>query len=116
VQEQAREAARAPQARAKLAEARRGKPMHAKTATAFAAYRNQAPSAESRRKMSEAHRRRGSRPPGIGRPWDVAEDALLGTMPAEAVAAQTGRTLIAVRERRAKLDIDGYFRKRTRKR
>jgi hypothetical protein len=52
---------------------------------------------------------------GINPSWEPAEDALLGTMPDEEVAARTGRTLGAVRERRAKLDIDGYYRKRQRK-
>jgi hypothetical protein len=115
VQEWAREAARSPDARAKLAAARRGKPMHPKVVAAFKAQRHRKPSPPSGQKMSETHRRRRSRPGGIGAAWKEAEDALLGTMPDEEVAARTGRTLCAVRVRRAKLDIDFFYRKRQRR-
>jgi hypothetical protein len=70
---------------------------------------------EARRRMSEAQRARGTRPPAAGRPWETEEDALLGTMPDDEVAQRTGRTLDAVKCRRVALDIDGFYRKRRRK-
>ncbi len=70
---------------------------------------------EARRRMSEAQRARGTRPPAAGRPWEPEEDALLGTMPDEEVARRTGRTPGAVRCRRVVLNVDGFYRKRRRK-
>ncbi len=52
---------------------------------------------EARRRMSEAQRARGTRPPKAGRPWEPEEVALLGTMPDDEVAQRTGRSLAAVR-------------------
>jgi hypothetical protein len=57
---------------------------------------------ESRRKMSEAHRKRGILVPGTI-PWTTEEDELLKTLPAEEVARRTGRTLEAVYTRRRRL-------------
>jgi hypothetical protein len=65
--------------------------------------------------MSEAHKRRGTRPPAAGRPWTPEEDALLGTMPDPEVARRTGCTPGAIQWRRAALGIDGFYRKRRRK-
>ncbi|HEY1602813.1 MAG TPA: NUMOD3 domain-containing DNA-binding protein [Pirellulales bacterium] len=58
---------------------------------------------ETRRKMSEAHRRRGTRPPKAGRPWSAAEDALLSALPSAEAARKTKRTVNAVKQRRWKL-------------
>ena len=66
---------------------------------------------EHRRKMSEAHRRRGTRPPAARLPWTVEEDELLRILPARDVAERTGRTLTAVYIRRVDLGIpDGRRR------
>jgi hypothetical protein len=73
------------------------------------------PNDETRRRLSEAHKARRTRPPAAGRPWEPDEDALLGTMPDEEVARRTARTLGAVQNRRVVLDIDGFYRKRRRK-
>ena len=55
--------------------------------------------------MSEAHKRRGTRPPAAGRPWTADEDELLSTLPAAEVARRTGRTLTAVYNRRIDLGM-----------
>src|SRR5262249_37068140 len=65
---------------------------------------------EVRRKMSEAHRKRGTRPPKAGRPWEAWEDALLSA-PASFVIAQTGRSKQAVVDRRRKLQLLGTRQK-----
>src|SRR5215467_1057578 len=86
-----------PVRRAKIAAAKRGKrrPPHVGAAVA-AAHRGTHHSDEARRKMSEAHRFRGTRPPLTGSPWTEQEDALVRTLPAKEVARRTGRTLVAV--------------------
>src|SRR3954454_17668789 len=48
---------------------------------------------------------RGTRPPAAGRPWTAKEDALLGTLPDEAVARKTHRTVEAVQCWRQELRI-----------
>jgi hypothetical protein len=73
------------------------------------------PSAETRRKMSEAQRRRGARPPKAGRPWTAEEDALVKALPAREVAARTGRTLSAVWSRWQALGMPDGRRKAGRK-
>jgi hypothetical protein len=68
-------------------------------------------SEETRRKLSEAHGRRGTRPPKAGPPWSATEDALLRTLPAAEVARRTGRTLSAIYMRRRELGLpDGRRR------
>jgi hypothetical protein len=62
-------------------------------------------SAEHRRKISEAHRRRGTRPPTAGPPWTAGEERLLRTLPALEVARRTGQTLGAVFDRRRVLGM-----------
>jgi hypothetical protein len=96
--------ARDPRRREKIAAAKRGKPRPAHVGEAVRrALRGRQLSEATRRKMSEAHRRRGTRPPKAGRPWSAEEDALLHElMPAE-VAKRTGRTLMAVWHRRRAL-------------
>jgi hypothetical protein len=105
-----------PQRREKVAAAKRGKarPRHVIEAMRQARIGKQHTD-EARRRMSEAQRARGARPPAAGRPWEPEEDALLGTMPDEEVAQRTGRTLDAVKCRRVKMDVDGFYRKRRRK-
>src|SRR5262245_32916714 len=99
-------------ANAKKAAYRRGKPLHPNARRALSRFWGKPPTSETRRKMSEPHRRRGTRPPKAGRPWTTVENSLLGTMPDEEVARLTRRTLCAVQCQRAALDIDGWYRKR----
>jgi len=59
-----------PARREKIASARRGKPRPPHVIEALrAANVMRRQSEETRRKRSEAHRRRGTRPPAAGRPW-----------------------------------------------
>ena len=62
-------------------------------------------SEEARRKMSEAQRRRGARPPKAGIPWTAQEDEWLRTLPTEEVVRRTGRIKTAVYNRRADLGL-----------
>jgi hypothetical protein len=112
----ARTAANSPEANAKKSAWRKGRPIHPNALAALERYRGRKPSNATRRKMSEIHGQRGTRPPWLAPPWTVEEDALLGTMPDRHVAQRTGRTLSAVQCRRALLDIDGFYRKRKRRR
>jgi hypothetical protein len=105
-----------PERREKIAAAKRGKPRPQHVIEAVRqAHLGTHHSEETRRRMSEAHKRRGTRPPAAGRPWTPEEDALLGTMPDSEVAQRTSRTPGAVAGRRVALDIDGFYRKRRRK-
>ena len=90
-----------PKRNAKIAAAKRGKPRppHVQELLRRANAKRK-PTAETRKRMSDAHLRRGTIPPAAGIPWLAADDALLGTMPDGEVAATTGRTLNAVRDRR----------------
>ena len=75
------------------------------------AHRGKSHSEETRRRMSEARRNRGTRPPKAGRPWTEQEDTLVRTLPAKEVAKRTGRTLTAVWCRRQALGMpDGRTR------
>jgi hypothetical protein len=98
--------ARDPARREKIAAGRRGKPLPAHVAETMREGRTGKPHDEaSRRKMSAARRRRGTRPPLAGRPWTDAEDEPVRTLsPAEA-ARETGRTPKAVCHRRRKLGL-----------
>jgi hypothetical protein len=88
------------------AAAKRGQPRPRHVVEAMAAGRRGRPHTEdARRKMSEAQRRRGARPPKAGNPWSADEDALLLRLPPADVAQQTGRTLAAVYGRRVKLGM-----------
>ena len=89
--------ARDPARREKIAAALRGRPQPWHVIEAMAAGRRGKPhSEETRRKMSEAHKRRGTRPPNAGRPWTPEEDDLVRTLPAACAAQRIGRTLEAV--------------------
>jgi hypothetical protein len=50
--------------------------------------------------MSQAHKRRGTRPPKAEPAWTQEEEALLGRMPDKEVARRTGWTVIAVKSYR----------------
>src|SRR5262249_47390473 len=85
-----------PVCRAKIAAARRGNRRPAQVVEAgAAAQRGTRASEETRRKLSEVHRQRGTRPPKAGRAWTAEEDALVRTLPAKEVARRTGRSLSA---------------------
>jgi hypothetical protein len=85
--------ARDPQRRAKIAAARRAKPRPRHVIEAMRQGRTGKPyGAATRRKMSAAHRLRGTRPPAAGRPWAPAEDEYVRTLPAQEVSRRTGRT------------------------
>jgi hypothetical protein len=69
---------------------------------------------ESRRRMSEAHRRRGTLVPGTV-VWTKAEDRLVRSLPAAEAARRTGRTLVAVWQRRRVLGVPDGRRKGNRR-
>jgi hypothetical protein len=84
-QQKARAKVRDPERRAKIAAAKLGKPRPAHVIEAMRkANLGKRHSAETRRKMSEAHKRRGTRPPAAGRSWTAEEDALIGERSGEA--------------------------------
>jgi hypothetical protein len=88
----------------KIAAAKRGRPRPRHVIEAMRQANLGRPlSTETRGKMSEAHRRRGTRPPKAGRAWEPWEDALLGGVDDAEVARQTGRTVKAVSRRRREL-------------
>ena len=97
--------------RAKLSAAMRGKKMDRRVVEALAAQRRGTRhTEESRRKMSETHRRRGTLVPGTV-VWTEREDALVRSLPAAEAARKTGRTLGAVWSRRRVLGLpDGRRR------
>jgi hypothetical protein len=97
--------ARDPERCRKIAEARRGKPWPPHVRKAMRdAWRGRRHSEQSRRKMSEAHRQRGTLVPGTI-PWTRKEDTLVWTLPAEDVARRTGRSLSGVYARRRRLGV-----------
>jgi len=96
--------ARDPGRREKIAAAMRGKARPASIVEALRkANVGRKASDEARRKMSEAHKRRGTRPPWIGPAWSEAEDQLVASGPIAESARQTGRTVGAVKSRRVVL-------------
>jgi hypothetical protein len=104
--------ARDPEGRAKISAARKGKPRPPHVGRAVAeAHRGMRQSAQTRAKMSAAHRLRGTRPPKAGRTWTDEEDELVRTLPAAEVTARTGRSQQAVYDRRHELHLpDGRRR------
>jgi hypothetical protein len=98
--------ARDPERCAKIAASKQGKPRPAHVVQAVIdAHLGTHHSEETRRQMSESHRRRGTRPPKAGRPWTAEEDELVRTLPIAAAAEKTGRTRCAVASRRLKLGL-----------
>jgi hypothetical protein len=94
-----------PEANAKKAAYRKGKPIHPNALAALKARKGRRASEETRRKIGEASRRRGARPPKGERIWTPDELALLGVLPDAEVAQRTQRTFKAVQQRREKLGI-----------
>ena len=93
--------ARDPERRRKIAEARKGKPRSPEVVAAMSRRMKGSRLTESTRaKMSEAHLKRGTRPPAAGPAWSAEDDELIRTLPPKAAAERTGRTLVAVYQRR----------------
>ena len=93
----ARVAASLPEARRKLAEARRGKPQPNSVIEALRrANLGRKATEETRRKQSEAQRARATSSPRPRRGWAEYEDSLCRTLAPGAVATLTGRSLHAV--------------------
>jgi hypothetical protein len=89
--------ARDPERNCQIAQARKGKPRPPGLMKRLhESNRGQKASAQIHRKLSEAHKRRGTRPPTAGRAWMPWEDALLGVVSDAEVAQRTGRTVVAV--------------------
>jgi hypothetical protein len=108
VRTKATAAANTPEANAEKAAWRKGRPIHPNALAAPERARGRPASAEARRKMSEAYKQRGTRPPAAGPAWTPGEDALLGTMPDKQIARRTGRTLLAVRSRGYGLRVEKF--------
>jgi hypothetical protein len=107
--------ARDPERIAKIAAAKRGKPRPRAVIEAMRRANLGRPlSAEHRRKMSEAHKRRGTIAPAAGRPWEPWEDALLLHYLIRDVVAKTGRTEAAVKARRVVFGLPDGRRKENR--
>ncbi len=102
-----------PERREKIAASRRGKkrPKHVLAVLRSSSIGRKS-SDESRKKMSEAHKKRGTRPPKAGIPWTPEEDEMARNLPIAEVVERTGRTRSAVQSRRFKLGVpDGRRRK-----
>ena len=99
-----------PERRAKIAEAKRGKPRPPHVRKLLRRDGTTA-SAETRAKMSRSHSTRGTQPPAAGPPWPPEHDALFATYTIAEVAAITGRTTNAVRLRRRILGYPDARRK-----
>src|SRR5260370_31249445 len=106
VQERARRRANSPEANAKNAAYHRGRPLDPKTRALWEKIREERSQTEqARRKRSESHKRRGTRPPAAGKPWEAREEALLGKMPDAEGARRTGREESAVYSWRRKVHV-----------
>ncbi|HEY7158207.1 MAG TPA: hypothetical protein VH575_29915 [Gemmataceae bacterium] len=103
--------ARDPERRRKITDARQGKSRPAHVCRAIAeAHRGTHHSEESRRKMNETHRQRGTLVPGTI-VWTAEEDEMVRTLPTPEAVRRTGRTLSAVKARRRRLGVpDGRRR------
>jgi hypothetical protein len=103
--------ARDPERRRKIAEAKRGKPRPRHVIEAMRRARlGSHLTEETRSRMSEAHKRRGTLVPGTIL-WTPEEDELVKTLPVEEAAKRTGRSLSAVYARRWRLGVpDGRRR------
>ena len=84
--------------RAKIAAARRGKPRPRHVIEAMAeARRGTHHSEETRRRMSAAHKERGTWPPAAGRPWTPEEDELVRTLSPKEAARRADRSVASVK-------------------
>jgi hypothetical protein len=92
--------------RAKISRAKKGKkrPAHVIEALRKAGLGRRL-SKKTRNKLSDAHRKRGTRPPWLNPAWTEDELELLRALSPEEVASQTGRSLSAVYGQRSKLKL-----------
>jgi hypothetical protein len=96
-----------PQRREKIAASKRGKARPLESGRASGkAHLGKQHSEETRRKMSEAHRRRGSGGADTGRLWTEEEDELVRTLTPQEAAQRTGRPIKAIWSRRQKLRVN----------
>lgn len=96
--------ARDPERCAKIAASKRGKPRPRHVIEILRkANLGRHPSEETLHKMSEAHKRRGIRPPAAGVSWTPEEDRLIYALPVREVSRRTGRSMSAVYGRRHQL-------------
>jgi hypothetical protein len=101
--------ARDPERCEKIAASKRGKPRPRHVIEAMRKGRTGKPhTAEARRKIGEASRRRGAIPPAAGRLWTAKEEAMLGKVPDELLARKTNRKVSAVVQRRHLRRIEKY--------
>jgi len=109
--------ARDPVRREKIAAARRGKPRPQHVIEAMRAGRlRKKVSVATKAKMSESHKRRGTRPPWLNQPWAEWENELVRTLPAPEAVKRTGRTMFAVKSQRRLLGVpDGRTKSERRK-
>ena len=92
--------------RAKIAKSKIGKPRPKHVLDALRmAHLGKPLDDATRKKMSEAHRKRGTRPPWLNKAWEPWEDELLRELPVEGVMKKTGRSRQAVNLRRHKLKL-----------
>lgn len=109
-------ALRAESRRVKIAASRSDKPRPRHVVEAMRkAHLGNPLSAETRQKMSETHRKRGTRPPWLNKAWEPWEDKLLRKLPVEEVMQKTGRSRTAVHLRRRKLKLPDGRTKASRK-
>ena len=99
--------ARDPQRRERIATSKRGKKRPPEVAkkmrTAFAGRKH---SEQTRQQMSEAQKKRGTRPPWLNKPWEPWEDALFEKpLTQKEIAEKTGRTIPAIQGRRKTLGL-----------
>jgi hypothetical protein len=111
-----RAASHAPEVEARRSATLMGRPMNPKVRAIFDRARRQPHSLETRKKMSETHRRIGTRPRHDVPPWTPEQDALLGTLPDAEVAVMIRRTELAVLTRRCRLRIPCYNSERSKMR
>jgi len=103
LQEAARPTLSSPERAAKIAAAKRGVARPPEVGRKIGrAHPGKKASADTRRRMSEAHRGQG----GPGRRWSAAEDELVRALTPQEAAKRTGRGVVAVWARRAKLGVN----------
>ncbi len=110
--EKSRDAAQDARRREKLAASKRGKPRPPHVIEALRQSHLGKPlSKAARKRLSQAHRKRGTRPPWLNPAWTAEEDEAVRTLPAKEAAQKTGRSIGAVYNRRSVLRVpDGRRR------
>ena len=97
-----------PEANAKKSAWRTGRPAPPSVLPILAGARLLLRTPAALKKLSDTHKRLGTRPPAAGKPWSAAEDTLLGRRPDAEVATRCRRTLWAVQHRRRVLGIPRF--------